>query len=351
MGPTEEHWIRLCEIALRIIRSNLDRSRVKTLKIFSDLAVDDDIRRLLEDGVAPHQVIRPAKPAASVLAKSEPDPALTEADIAFGQPDAAAVLVSPRLRWIHLTSAGYTRFDTPGFRAAAGERGLAVTNSSMVYAEPCAQHVLAFMLAHSRRLPTGLGTRCGNGSAAWLQLRGTSRLLRGQKVVLLGFGSIARHLVEMLRPFGMRIVATRRKPRGDEGIEILTGERLAAGLAEADHVVNLLPDNPDSAHFVSAERLAAMKPGAVFYNIGRGTTVDQAALAAALRSGHLDAAWLDVTDPEPLPPGHPLLGLPNCFITPHTAGGHGNESETLVRHFLDNFRRFVDGAPFLDQVM
>jgi phosphoglycerate dehydrogenase-like enzyme len=94
-----------------------------------------------------------------------------------------------------------------------------------------------------------------------------------------------------------------------------------------------------------------MKPGAVFYNIGRGTTVDQDALLAALRSGKLAAAWLDVTEPEPLPDDHPLRAEANCFITPHIAGGHANEAETLVRHFLENFKRYQDGSPLLDRVM
>ena len=94
-----------------------------------------------------------------------------------------------------------------------------------------------------------------------------------------------------------------------------------------------------------------MKPGAVFYNIGRGTTVDQAALVTTLNSGRLAAAWLDVTDPEPLPPGHPLLSAPNCHLTPHIAGGHRNEAESLVRHFLDNFQRFVAGTPLQDRVI
>ena len=105
----------------------------------------------------------------------------------------------------------------PKLCAAASERGWVVTNSSTVYAEPCAQHVFAFMLANSRRLPAGLVTRCANGSPAWLQLRTTSTLLRDQSVVLLGFGSIARKLVEMMRPFGMRIVAFRRRPGATRG--------------------------------------------------------------------------------------------------------------------------------------
>jgi phosphoglycerate dehydrogenase-like enzyme len=149
----------------------------------------------------------------------------------------------------------------------------------------------------------------------------------------------------------MRIVAFRRRPRGDEGVPVVGKDQLAEALAHADHVVNILPDNADSAHFVSTDRLAEMKRGAVFYNIGRGATVDQPALIEALRSGQLGAAWLDVTDPEPLPADHPLMGAPNCFVTPHVAGGHRNETETLVRHFLENFRRYLDGSPLRDRIM
>jgi phosphoglycerate dehydrogenase-like enzyme len=115
--------------------------------------------------------------------------------------------------------------------------------------------------------------------------------------------------------------------------------------------VNLLPANPESVGFMSPARFAAMKKGSAFYNIGRGATVDQNALLAALRSGHLAESWLDVTDPEPLPTKHPLRHLPNCFITPHIAGGHQNEPEMLVHHFLRNFHRFLRGGPLLDRVL
>ncbi len=175
--------------------------------------------------------------------------------------------------------------------------------------------------------------------------------LRGQHVVILGFGGIATRLVALLAPFDMKITAMRRQPRGDEGFPTVTPENLAASLATADHVINILPDNAASRNFIDAARLAQMKPGAVFHNIGRGTTVDQDALLGALRSGHLAAAWLDVTEPEPLPAGHPLRHEPNCFITPHTAGGHANESETLVRHFLENFNRYLAGSPLLDRIV
>jgi phosphoglycerate dehydrogenase-like enzyme len=94
-----------------------------------------------------------------------------------------------------------------------------------------------------------------------------------------------------------------------------------------------------------------MKPGAVFYNIGRGTTVDQVALIAALKAGPLSAAYLDVTDPEPLPPNHPLWTAPNCWITPHTAGGHDDEFGRLAGHFLQNLGRFGRGETLADRVI
>ena len=322
-----------------------------THRIFSDSPLSANAARILHDGIAPHEIIEPQKRLSSILATPEPDPAFPLADIAFGQPDLVSIANSERLKWLHVSSAGFTRYDTPEFRALAAARGLIVTNSSSVYAAACAEHVLAFMLANSRRLPQALPSHAAIGSPEYFQLRADSVSLRGQRLVILGFGGIAAHLVKLLAPFEMQITAMRRKPRGDEGFPTVTAEGLPAALATADHVINILPDNAASLNFINAARLAQMKPGAVFYNIGRGTTVDQAALLDALRTGHLAAAWLDVTEPEPLPDDHPLRAEPNCFITPHIAGGHACESETLVRHFLENFKRYQDGSPLLDRVM
>jgi phosphoglycerate dehydrogenase-like enzyme len=324
---------------------------MEDLRIYCDARLSDSALQLLRRGAAPYQLLFPQSPGASVLAVVAADPAILQADVALGQPAVASVLQAGRLRWLHITSAGFTRYDTPEFRAAATARGLVVTNSSTVYAEACAEHLLAFILAQARLLPEALGTRCESGSSRWEQLRNGSVRLQNQEAVILGYGAIAARLVQMLAPFRMKITAMRRRPRGDEGIAIVTPENLPAALATADHVIDILPDNVDSARFVSTERLAQMKPGAIFYNIGRGATVDQPALAAALHSGRLGAAWLDVTDPEPLPPDHPLWTAPRCYITPHTAGGHQNEAETLVRHFLDNLLRFAGGSPLFDRIM
>jgi phosphoglycerate dehydrogenase-like enzyme len=321
------------------------------LQIFCDAKFGESASKLLREGVVPNRLVFPKQAGASVLSVAPTDPAINEADIALGQPDVKGVLGAERLRWLHITSAGFTRYDTPEFRAAAKARGLIVTNSSSVYSEACAEHLFSFMLAQARQLPLALQTRCANGTPEWNQLRYSSSCLVGQEVVILGFGTIAARLVEMLAPFHMKITAMRRQIKNTEGVATVTPEKVAGALAAADHVIDILPDNADSVHFVSKGLLGQMKRGAIFYNIGRGTTVHQEALAESLNAGHLAAAWLDVTDPEPLPEGHPLLSAPNCHITPHTAGGHRNESETLVRHFLDNLPRFVSGSPLCDRIM
>jgi phosphoglycerate dehydrogenase-like enzyme len=310
-------------------------------------------RARLLAGLAPagHRLIQAAGSARSVLALGGKDPALAGADIAYGQPDPADVLNYPRLRWVALSTAGYTRYDRADFRAALAAKGIPLTNASAVFADPCAQHVLAGMLALTRNLPAQLRNQDGPREWRYFSDRYTNRVLTGQDVLLLGFGAIGRRLAELLAPFGVRLTAHRRTPRGDEGAAVVTGAGLDAALAAADHVVNLLPDSPATRGFMSAARLAAMKPGACFYNIGRGSTVDQPALIAALESGRVGAAYLDVMEPEPLPPAHPLWRAPNCFLTCHIGGGTGDQDEKLVAHFLANLGRYVAGAPLADRIM
>jgi len=321
-------------------------------KIFVDLATPPSALEVLQAGTQGHQLVFPQKPISSVLASPELDPQFATVDIAFGQPDPRAIAEAPHLKWVHVSSSGITRYDNAQFRALMAQRKIPVTNSAGVYDEACAVHALSFMLAQARNLPAALKSRAANGSNEWLALRGSSSTLREQTALILGFGAIGKRLVELLRPFEMKILAYRRKARGDESVPVVTPDQLARTLSHnADHIINILPDNQESRHFFNASRFAVLKPGAVFYNIGRGTTVDQSALLDALQSGRLKAAWLDVTDPEPLPDGHPLLAAPNCHITPHIAGGHVDETKTLVRHFLKNFERFTRSEPLIDRVM
>lgn len=321
------------------------------LRIFVDFAVTPEVLELLQAGTRGHELVFPKMPATSVLAKAERDPQFATVDIAFGQPEPQAIAEATRLKWIQVSTSGITRYDNPQFRALMAERKIPVANSASVYNEACAVHALSFMVAQARRLPLALPCQTGNGSETWLQIRRSSGTLRGETVLILGYGAIGRRLTELLHPFDMKVMAYRRKPRGDEGVPVIPQEQLPRALAEADHVVNILPDSAETRQSFDAKRFAKMKPGAIFYNIGRGTTVVQEALVEALRSGQIGAAWLDVTEPEPLPEAHPLRKAPNCFITPHVAGGHKDEDKTLVRHFLKNFERFIRGEPLLDRVM
>jgi phosphoglycerate dehydrogenase-like enzyme len=275
---------------------------------------------------------------------------MAEADVAFGQPDPQSVMDCERLKWVHLTSAGYARYDNESFRAALAMRGAVLTNSSQVYAEPCAEHALAMMLALARQLPPSVEAQRTERSWPGVERRAHSYLLTGQAVLLLGFGAIARRLVELLAPFKMQITAVRRKPGDATGVTFVPEAEMTGALTSADHVVDLLPSNRATQRFMNAQRFAAMKPGAIFYNLGRGDTVDQGALIAALARGGLRAAYLDVTDPEPLPPEHPLWTAPNCFITPHTAGGFAGEDHALLRHFLENLDRWTRGSALADQI-
>ncbi len=321
-------------------------------RIFVDFAAPPDAMELLRAGTDGHQLVFPATPLPSVLANPALAPQLANADVAFGQPDPRTIEQARQLRWIHISSSGITRYDNPAFRDLVAERRIVVSNSASVYSEACAVHALSFILAQARKLPLGLKSRIAGGTAPWQALRAASSTLRGESVLIVGYGAIGRRLVELLRPFEMKVTAYRRHPRGDEGLPVITENQLNSTLAsQAQHIVNILPDSAETRHFFNRARFAAVQPGAIFYNIGRGATVDQDALLEALRSGRLAAAWLDVTEPEPLPDDHPLWAEPNCHITPHVAGGHPDEFGTLVRHFLNNLDRFVRGQPLVDRVM
>jgi phosphoglycerate dehydrogenase-like enzyme len=325
-------------------RMNNDRSPASVqLNIYCNAPFPEPVMAGLRRALEPHCLISyNTELAASSLA---------EADITVGQPDPRLIIQSTRLRWVHLTTAGYTRYDNASFRNHLASRGGILTNSSSVFDEPCAQHVLGMMMALARRLPQAWADQ--NGPRDWPQslLRGNARLLNGQTAVIFGYGAIAGRLSELLAPLRMNLIGVRRSPRGDEPIRMVSTDAADEWLGRADHVVNILPGSADTQDYFDSGRIAAIKTGAIFYNIGRGSTVDQTALQSALRTRRLAAAYLDVAEPEPLPPTHPLWLAPNCYITPHAAGGHADETERLAQLFLANFRRFTSGEPLSDRII
>jgi phosphoglycerate dehydrogenase-like enzyme len=321
------------------------------LTIWYNSRFPEPVLKRLRDAISPHRLVIASTPKVSNIVGGAADAQLEQADIALGQPDLAQVIASSRLQWIHLDSAGYARYDRQDLRAALRARGAVLSNSSSVYNEPCAQHVLAMMLALARQLPQSLINQRADRAWPYAEFRANSRLLCGEKVLILGFGAIARRLIQLLQPFGMDVTATRRRPRGDEPVRVVPEDQTDAYLADADHVIDILPDNPDTTRFMSSERFGRMKPTARFYNIGRGATVDQAALVDALSRNRIASAYLDVMEPEPLPPFDPLWHAPNCYITPHTGGGHHDEFERLAEHFLANLSRFETRQPLSDQLV
>lgn len=306
---------------------------------------------LLAGGVGTHSLVLAGERSASVLVPGRRDPALMAADIAFGQPDPVDCVASGSLRWIEVSTAGYTRYDNEAFRGGIRARGAVFTNASQVYAAPCAEHALAMMLAVGRQLLASYATQMGDHGWPLAERRAHSGLIAGSTVVMLGFGAIGRRLAQLLEPFKPRIYAVRRQIHSEPGVRVVPEEDLTKILAEADHVVNVLPESEATRNYVNARRIACFKAGARFYNVGRGATVDQDALIEGLASGRVGAAYLDVTSPEPLPPSHPLWTAPNCYITPHTAGGRRGEGVELVRHFLANLAAFERGADLIDRVL
>ena len=218
--------------------------------------------------------------------------------------------------------------------------GVVVCNARGVYDGPLAEWVVGAILAFRRGF---VRARDAQAAGEWASFE--LEELAGRRVVILGFGSIGTAVAERLRPFGVEIVGIARTHRdGALGLE-----ELDAVLPGADVLVDLLPLTGETAGFLDARRLALLPDGALLVNGGRGRTVDTPALIRELEAGRLLAA-LDVTDPEPLPPGHPLWTLPNTLITPHVAGDSDRAAERAFALAGDQVRRFAAGQPLVNQV-
>jgi phosphoglycerate dehydrogenase-like enzyme len=249
---------------------------------------------------------------------------------------------APRLRWIQSISAGVEDLASPTLAA----HGVVLTNAAGVYDPGLAESVLGFLLAFSTRLLEDARLEPGE----W-PTDGT-RLLRGTTALVVGAGSIGTETGRLLRAAGLRVRAIARTARPpDDVFESIAGpEALHEELAAADHVVNVLPITPATRGMFDTAAFSTMKPGAVFVNIGRGSTVEEAALIEALRGGVIAGAALDVFDVEPLPAESPLWHMPNVLVSPHRAGDHEGWEADVVALFVDNLRRFVAGEPLRNVV-
>jgi phosphoglycerate dehydrogenase-like enzyme len=317
--------------------------------IWTNVLLTEPSRELLVEATKSHHLVIAEQPP-HVLAVGVPDPSIEEAEIVFGQPDPELLKRSQKLRWLQLSSAGYTRYDTKNFRETMLRSHVMVTNSSGVFDEPCAEHIMALLLADARQLYPAYDNQ--RNDCGWPQnpLREKVRLLVDQTILIIGFGAIGRRLSELLAPYNATVIGYRRTPQPNFPVPMVNQEGLDDILAKADHVINVLPEGESTIGFFNAARFAQMKPGSRYYSVGRGPTTDQDALRKALESNRLQAAYLDVTDPEPLPPDHYLWKTQNCYLTPHMSGGHVNEAVRNIQHFLDNLIRYDAGKPLIDRI-
>jgi phosphoglycerate dehydrogenase-like enzyme len=255
--------------------------------------------------------------------------------------DADTLAAAPNLRWLHSAGAGVERFDLPALAA----RGVLFTNASGVSAPNMAEHALGMMIALARRFPRLVRAQ----SARQWRDADTHREvaeLQGQTVLIVGLGAVGRALAERAAAFGMRVHALRRRREGDVPVSVsavFDGPSLHDALADADQVVVTLPHTPGTRGLFDAAAFAAMKPGAMIYNVGRGPVIDTAALIAALESVHLGGAGLDVTDPEPLPENSPLWSMENVLITAHTSGATPRFWERQSALIIDILRAIERG--------
>ena len=251
----------------------------------------------------------------------------------------------PRLRWVQLPTMGYDPVELHGVPS-----GVTVTTAGDAYAPTVAEHALTLLLALVRRIPEAVrNAEQHRWDQSGARAIGT---LHGATVAVVGFGNIGREVALRLRGFGARVVAVTRSGRPDAlADDVFAADRLFDALALSDAVVLAVPLNAETRHLLDAESLAALRPHAIVINIARGGVVDHAALHDALASGRLGGAGLDVTEPEPLPPGDPLWGLPNVLITPHVAGYGGEVAPRRILALVGrNLGHFMAGRPLEAQV-
>jgi phosphoglycerate dehydrogenase-like enzyme len=255
---------------------------------------------------------------------------------------------APKRKWLQTIGAGVDDIISP----AIVERGLIVTNNSGVHASNIAEHVLGMMLAFARRLPFQIR---GQINHEWRDESGREYVfeLGGQTLLLVGVGNIGTAIGARAKCFGMRVIGVRRRPSREStpSIDEQFGvDQLKEQLPRADHVVIAMPLTSRSRRLFDGATIAAMKPGAYLYNIGRGPIIDPVALVDHLQSGHLAGAGLDVTDPEPLPPDSPLWDMENVIITSHTSGGTPKYWDRAFGILHENIRRFVADEPLQNVV-
>lgn len=259
--------------------------------------------------------------------------------LVWSAPNAAAELAAvldgnPHLEWIQLPFAGVENY------VHLVDESRVWTCGKGVYAEPVAEHVLGLILAGLRNIGPYAQTRRWSGPVG--------RNLLGANVTILGAGGITTSLVRLLDPFGCRITVVRNLPEHFDGVhEVVTSDRLVDALVGADVVVVALSLTPDTDGLLSRAEFEVMDNHAWVVNVGRGRHIVTDDLVWALENGEIGGAALDVTDPEPLPPEHPLWSFTNCIVTPHVGNTPEMAVPLLSERITRNVALFLAGQPLI----
>lgn len=255
--------------------------------------------------------------------------------------------LAPHVRWIQFTSAGIGQLIA---RQRYDERwpNAVFTSAAGIHAQPLAEYAVMSMLAFSRGLLQALRQQ---REKSWERYAGTDLL--GRTVLVYGLGGIGEAVARVSRALGMKVLGVKRSVEGVDpsslGVDELGGpERLRELLPRADFLVLSAPHTPETEHVIGEEELALLPEGAVVINVGRGALIDEPTLLAALRSGHLGGASLDVFEEEPLPADSPFWQMPNVIVSPHSGSTSDRENERLTNLFCENLRRFLQGEPLLN---
>jgi D-3-phosphoglycerate dehydrogenase len=267
---------------------------------------------------------------------------LREADVALNIRGrtlftAEALEACPKLKLISIWGTGTDNVDLP----AAVARGVTVTNTPGANAIAVAEHTVALMLAAAKQLASADQAMRQGG---WP--RNLVPQLRGKRLGLVGTGLIGREVAGMARGLGMQVVAWTFHPSArladSLGLRYVELDEL---LRTSDIVSLHLRATPETRHFLTRARLAMLKPGAILVNTARGALIDEAALVECLQEKRIACAGLDVFEAEPLPAGHPLLGLSNVLLTPHAAGMTPEVIQNGLAMAVENIERFQKGSP------
>lgn len=294
-----------------------------------------------------YERVRAALPDTEILLHpymKAPEADVQRADVIFGNVTPAFLDNCPALRWVQLSSAGADEY------VPHVPENVLFTNATGAYGPAIAEHMLGMLLMLQKKFHV---YRDFQNARIWKRC-GMVTGIEGCTCLVIGLGDLGGCFAQKMKALGAYTIGVRRSgtAKPDFVDELYLSDAIPALLPRADVVALCLPNTPATRHMADEAFFAAMKESAIFLNTGRGTAVDQSALIAALETGHLAAAGLDVADPEPLPPEHPLWRARNCFITPHSSGGWTLAStvDRAVDIFLDNLPRYLAGEPLRNVV-